>query len=31
MLTKFGEKDVLVIVETKNAEFTSHKDIWQNS
>lgn len=27
---KVWEKDVLVIVETKNAEFTSHKDIWQN-
>lgn len=30
-LTKLGEKDVPVMVDTKNAEFTGHKAIWQNS
>lgn len=30
-LAKLGEKDVLLIVGTKDTEFTGPKDIWQNS
>lgn len=27
---KLGKQDVPLIVGTKNKDFTSHKDIWQN-
>lgn len=30
-LTKLKKKDVSIISDTKNAEFTAHKDIWQSS
>lgn len=30
-LAKLRERDVLLIVGTKNTEFTGHKDICQNS
>lgn len=30
-LTKLGKEDVPLIADTKNAEFTAHKDILQHS
>lgn len=30
-LTKLGKEDVPLTADTKNAEFTAHKDILQNS
>lgn len=30
-LTKLRKKDVSIILDTKNAEFTGHRDIWQSS